>query len=163
MKVVVSDTSSISNLIIIGKLDILKITYAQVIIPPEVKKEILALKEFGEDVSDFLNASWIEMIAPDIYELQLLESYKLDQGEKEAIALARFINADLLVIDEKAGRAVAKKLGIKTTGLLGTIVAAKKLDKTISVKQVMDELIQKAGFWISKDLYREVLKLVEEG
>ena len=95
-------------------------------------------------------------------ELSPIQSFKLDAGETEAIALANLISADLLVIDEKMGREVARKLGIKTTGLLGTIVSAKGLDKTIVVKQIMDELITKAGFWISKDLYQEVLKMSGE-
>src|ERR1700728_4155442 len=154
MKVIVSDTSSISNLIIIDRLDLLKEIYGSIIIPPIVRNEIIALEKKGRNLEKFKNASWIEMAAPDLAALQLLQSYKLDAGEKEAIALARSINADLLLIDEKAGRNVAEQLGIKTTGLLGTLVMAKNLNKSLIVKQILDELMQKAGFWISTDLYQ---------
>ena len=162
MKVVVSDTSSISNLIVIGRLSLLKLTYGHFLIPPTVWHEVNALEKYGIKLSEFKNASRIEMIPLKPEELSPIQSFKLDAGETEAIALANLISADLLVIDEKMGREVARKLGIKTTGLLGTIVSAKGLDKTIVVKQIMDELITKAGFWISKDLYQEVLKMSGE-
>jgi predicted nucleic acid-binding protein len=162
MKVVVSDTSSISNLIVIGKLHLLKLTYGHILIPPTVWREVIALEKYGIDLSEFRNTSWIEMIPIQAEDLKLMQSFKLDPGETEAIALASLIRADLLVIDEKLGREIARKLGLKTTGLLGTLVSAKNLDNTISVKQIMDELANKAGFWISKDLYLEVLKLSGE-
>ena len=162
MKVVVSDTSSISNLIVIGRLNLLCSVYGHILIPPTVWKEIIALERQGINLAEFRRASWIEMIPISPEELMQMQLYKLDAGETEAIALAKLIDADLLIIDEKSGRDVARKLGIKTTGLLGSIVTAKNLDKSISVKQIMDELINKAGFWISNDLYLEVLKLAGE-
>lgn len=53
-------------------------------------------------------------------------SLVLDPGETEAIALAVEIGADLLLIDERKGRREAKLLGLRTTGLLGVLLEAKK-------------------------------------
>lgn len=41
---------------------------------------------------------------------------RLDPGESEAIALVLEIGADLLLIDERRGRAEAHRLGIKLLG-----------------------------------------------
>jgi predicted nucleic acid-binding protein len=43
----------------------------------------------------------------------------LDLGERAAIALAETVHADLLLIDEAAGRAEAKRRQLRVTGTLG--------------------------------------------
>ncbi|MFN8285240.1 MAG: DUF3368 domain-containing protein [Chitinophagales bacterium] len=162
MKVVVSDTSTVSNLIVIEELHLLKDIYGGVIIPPAVHSEILALRALGKNIESFTNASWIELVNPDKNWITEIERFNLDKGETQAIALCKTINADLLLIDEKLGRALAKDLGISTTGLLGTLVKAKNAGKIKSVKVIMDSLKDKAGFWITDSLYTEVLKLCKE-
>lgn len=44
---------------------------------------------------------------------------KLQAGERAAIILAESIQADLILLDEKAARRVAAELGLRVTGLLG--------------------------------------------
>lgn len=46
---------------------------------------------------------------------------ELDDGEREAIALASAINADLLLMDDRAGVAVARARGLQVTGTLGAL------------------------------------------
>jgi predicted nucleic acid-binding protein len=45
----------------------------------------------------------------------------LDLGERAAIALAETMSADLLLIDEAAGRAEAKRRQLRVTGTLGVL------------------------------------------
>jgi hypothetical protein len=45
----------------------------------------------------------------------------LDAGEAEAIVLALERKANLLLVDEKLGRAAAKTFGLRITGLLGVL------------------------------------------
>jgi len=87
---------------------------------------------------------------------------ELDEGESEAIALAHQLKADLLLLDERQGRAVASRLGLKFIGLLGILVEAKKNGFLPSIKPVLDEVISKVGFWVSHKLYVEVLQSVGE-
>lgn len=49
---------------------------------------------------------------------------KLHAGERAAIILAESINADIILLDEKAARRVAADRGLRVTGLLGVLCEA---------------------------------------
>ena len=66
------------------------------------------------------------------------------------------------MIDEKKGRTIAEQLEIKVTGLLGILLLAKQGNIIDNVKQIMDDLKSKAGFWIGKSLYEKVLQKAYE-
>lgn len=55
--VIVSDTTTISNLFLIGRLDILERLYGEIWIPRAVMNELNRLLEFGWDISSIQNAS----------------------------------------------------------------------------------------------------------
>ena len=83
------------------------ILYGTVFIPVTVAKELDSLTGFGFDVSFFLDkATYIIRQAADTGFIKMLTLY-VDAGEAEAIALAKELNADLLLIDEKLGKQYA--------------------------------------------------------
>jgi predicted nucleic acid-binding protein len=45
----------------------------------------------------------------------------LDAGEREALALARLLGAELVLMDDRAGVAVAQQQGLTVTGTLGVL------------------------------------------
>lgn len=45
----------------------------------------------------------------------------LDAGEREALALARTVSAELVLMDDRAGVAVARQQGLAVTGTLGVL------------------------------------------
>jgi predicted nucleic acid-binding protein len=51
----------------------------------------------------------------------------LDPGEQQAIQLAQEQHADLLLIDERRGVALARRQGLEVTGTLGVLVQAARL------------------------------------
>ncbi len=158
--IVVSDTSLLANLALVGQIDLLRQLYGQVFIPPAVQVEIAAAHTEQTDAIGKL--SWIEGHAVANQLLVRSLQLELDQGEAEAIALASELKADILLIDERKGRAVAERLGLRFIGVLGVLVEAKHRQLIPSVRPILDNLVTKAGFWISQDLYTRVLQAVAE-
>ena len=78
------------------------------------------------------------------------------------MSIATELRADLILLDERLGRAIASRLGLRTLGLLGALLEAKHRGLVSSVKPILDDLVTKAGFWITSDLYDRVLRAVGE-
>lgn len=87
---------------------------------------------------------------------------ELDAGEAEAIACAVQSRADWLLIDERRGRSIAEKLGVRVIGTLGILIAAKRGGQLAEVKPALNELRERAGFWMSNDLMQRALLAASE-
>ena len=160
--VIVSDTTTLSNLFMIQKLWILEKLYGNVIIPEAVLYELEKLKLNKLNISQITDSTWIK-IQPVMNEsLVAILSESLDRGESEAIVLAQELRADLLIIDEIKGRNYAKKLNIRIIGLVGILVQAKIEGILENVGEILDELKHKAGFWISQELYDKAIVMSNE-
>ena len=160
--IIVSDTSPISGLLVIGRLDLLPRIYGKVIIPQVVFEELLALEGYGYNLEELHEAPWLELAEPSDKQLVVKLNEELDKGESAAIALALELNANYLVIDEKQGRTVAESLGIEIIGLVGILIEAKELGIIKQVKPLLDDLQEKAGFWISRKFYSYILGKLNE-
>jgi predicted nucleic acid-binding protein len=64
--------------------------------------------------------------------------------------------ADFLLIDEKRGRLIAHRNGIKTIGTVGILLSSKQRGLISSVKPFLDMLLHN-GFHISDILYHQIL------
>lgn len=159
---IVSDTSPLSNLAIVEQLPLLQQIYSNIIIPPAVYEELLQLERIRPVIKHLLRTGWLEMRLPTNRVLVETLQRELDEGEAEAIALAIALNADRLLIDERLGRRVATLYGLKITGLLGLLTAAKVDGHIDLVQPVLDQLIKQAGFRVSQELYRHTLQAVNE-
>jgi hypothetical protein len=163
--IVVSDTSAITNLAAIEHLHLLPQLYTQVIIPNAVYRELVDLEIPVPGTVEVQSASWLQVrqviIEHRVVE-QLQNEARLDPGESEAIALALEFNAELLLIDERRGRAEATRLGLRITGLLGILIEAKHQNLIATVKPLMDALIATSEFRVSPVLYSQILEMVDE-
>lgn len=159
--IVVSDTSPISNLAAIGQLVILQKLYSEVIVPTAVYQELLNSGSEDPAVLAIQTLHWIQ--TRSVTNAALLQPLQatLDTGEAEAIALAIELTADRLLIDERRGRRQAMQAGLKVTGLLGILLAAKQQGAIATVQPILDALIAN-GFWVRSELYAETLLLAEE-
>jgi predicted nucleic acid-binding protein len=88
--IIVSDTSPLSNLAIVGCLSLLQQIYNKVIIPQAVAEELRSASDEENLIAGVLSLDWIEVVSAKNLELisVLQNNHNLDRGEAEAIALA---------------------------------------------------------------------------
>lgn len=154
--IIVSDTSPVSNLILIERLDILQKLFAEIIIPPAADAEIRALKKFSIDLNQYENAEWIKVTAPiNLPKVRTLQ-IKLDEGEAQAIALALEIECDLLLMDERLGTIIARQEGLQTVGSVGVLIKAKQKKIITEAREILSELKTTAGFWLGDKLETKI-------
>ena len=156
---VVSDTSPITNLLQVGQLHLLHLIFGEIIIADEVFDELCQIPEQQQTIASL---NWIHHRFPTNKALVEELKSQIDPGEAASIVLALELKADQLLIDEKKGRSVAQSLGLQITGLLGILLRAKKDGYLISVKPVLDELMERTSFRVHPMLYNEVLGLAGE-
>lgn len=154
--IVIADTSAINYLVLIGEVELLRDLYGGVVIPPVVRRELLAPNS-PEPVRRWMSGppDWIRISSPGSEALARTDE-ALDAGEWEAIALALDIHADLLLIDDAQGRREAERLHLEFTGTLGVLLAASgkgllNLDDAV-------RRLRQTNFYISEKILRRVLR-----
>ncbi len=152
--IVISDTSVITNLVVIHHLYLLQQLYDRILIPEAVYHELADIDPPVPGTVEVQTLDWLEVLSLRDQTMvdQLQNQSQLDPGESESIALALEIKADLLLIDERHGRAEATRLGLRITGLLGMLVEAKQRSLIPSIKLLMDALIDTSNFRVSQPL-----------
>ena len=159
-RLVVVNTTPIIALSLIGKLDLMRSIYGQVVVPSAVEAEVLAGGRDGIGRTELREASWLRVTSlQDPRRADLLAD--LDRGEAEVLALAQELNADLVIIDERLARLHAKRLGLTLTGTLGILLRAKRLGHVKAVAPLIDRLRQ-GGIRLSEMIVSEVLALADE-
>ena len=160
--IVVSDTSPLRALISLGQFNLLNELFGKIVIPNAVKEELLSIKNLNTDIQLQLSYKWVEIRqVNDQQELKELMNH-LDSGESEAILLAKELNCNLLLMDEKKGRSMAKSCNLEVLGLVGILILAKNKFRIPYIKPLIDRLRNEYGFWISDDFYKKILKTVGE-
>lgn len=161
---VASNTSPISNLAIIGLLHLLRSQFPEVCIPEAVHLELGRLKHAaaGRAIDQAIQEGWLKITPLRDRRVAGLLSAHLDQGEAEAIALSIEIPAELLLLDERDGRAAAAQSGLRVTGVMGILLRAKRDGQIPAVKPALEQLRTQAHFFVSASLERGVLELAGE-
>lgn len=93
-----------------------------------------------------MGPAWLRIVPVSPGARPLDTGMLLDSGETAALQVARELKADLLLMDERKGRAVAGRLGIAVTGTLGVLVEA-ALRGLIDFDEVIGVLRTKTNFW----------------
>ena len=160
--IVVADTSPLTALLHIKQLHLLNKLYGQVFIPSSVAAELNTLTSFGYDTS-FLkdHTNYTICQASDTSFVKTLSEW-LDAGEAEAIALAKELKADLLLIDEKLGRQFAEAEHIACKGVVGILIEAKIKGLIPLIKPLLDDLANNLKFRLSDKIYLLALEKAGE-
>ncbi|PYS34446.1 MAG: DUF3368 domain-containing protein [Acidobacteria bacterium] len=156
---VVSDTSPIRVLHHLSQLQLLAEFFDEVLIPPAVARELEARSRFASISVAEVPKCRIEM-PKDVAAIKQLEA-ELQRGEAEAIVLAREHDAALL-IDERAGRLIARRLGISHTGVLGLLVRAKQKGLISDVLPLVLRARDEVNFFVSDAVVDQVRRLADE-
>ncbi len=160
MRKVIVNATPLIILCHIGQLDLLKKLYTKIIIPQAVYQEVCAkLDSACQQVND--NLDWIQVCVVSHPAERKMYQAKLHAGEVEVMILAREMNADLLVIDDKAAKKTAKYLGFTVTGTLGVLLRAKQIGVVQEVRPLL-QAIRKNGFYVSATVADMVLTAAGE-
>lgn len=158
---IVSNTGPLIALAKIDRLSLLKQLFDDVFIPPVVWRELLGKSgteaaRIDEALSTFVQITQLGEPAPEV----TVATLGLDAGERDAVALA-YQKGLPLVIDDRAGRRSAQRLGMKITGIAGIMIQARKRGLIASVHQEL-EAIRRQGYWLSDELIEIATKLAGE-
>ena len=160
---IVSNTGPIICLAKIGKVGLLKSLAREVLIPPFVQKELFG--KIGSETVQIENAldEFIRVMPADVSMPSTARTLaELDEGERQAVALAFALGKDvLLLMDDYAGRQAARRLQINVTGLVGLLLLAKEKGLVENVGSLIEEL-RKAGYWLSEEIVEIAMKLAGE-
>lgn len=158
---VVCDTSPLILLAKIGRLELLFRLYDEVVIPASVLDEVRARSTAETRAIEVLvehQSLGIQYGSPELLESVPAE---LGAGEREAIAVAIETAADLLILDDLAGRRFARERELSITGTIGILIEARARNLIASVRGELDRLIE-AGMWIDEVFYHRILHEFDE-
>lgn len=161
--VVVSNTSPLSNLAIIGCLGLLRDQFGSILVPPAVRQELSRLQHASakRSLDEAFCDGWVEAIplmkpVPE----HLLAGLHL--GEAEALALALEQGADLTLLDDGDARIRAAEAGLQITGVLGILLKAKTQGRIPSLQQSIQRLRHEARFFVATRLEKELIEAAGE-
>jgi predicted nucleic acid-binding protein len=105
------------------------------------------------------DAGTLTAVPVDRSDLYAEFAHELDVGETAAITYAIENDANLVRLDERDGRQVARRHDLDVTGAIGILLRGAR-EGPVDLRAELDAL-RDAGFWISDDLYDEVLRRYE--
>jgi predicted nucleic acid-binding protein len=157
---VVSNTSPVLNLAVIGRLSLLHDQFGEILIPNAVLEELRIQEDLpgSQAMREALKEGWLLIQGVSNQSLVSVLQRELDNGEAEAITLAVQAKAEWILLDEKEGRKIAKSLGLNVTGILGILLRARQEGKLPSMQKAMNQLQELAGFRVGPELYADLMR-----
>ena len=156
--VVVADASPLILLAAIGRLDLLRLLYGRVLLPAAVYQEVAGARVSAPGAAQAAAAEWLEVVT--VHTPRAWPG--LDEGEASALSLAIELQADLVVIDERAGRRVATQEGLAVIGVLGVLTTARRQGLVADLRHELTRLRDEAGIWISDRLFEAALRTADD-
>jgi predicted nucleic acid-binding protein len=161
--VVVSNTSPLSNLAIVGRLALLRDQFGAVLVPSAVRRELIQLRHStaAQSLDEAFSEGWLQ-VAPLPRPVPGRLGAGLHAGEAEALALALERHADLTLLDDGDARNRAIEVGLKISGVLGILLRAKRNGQVHSLHEEIRRLRTEARFFIARPLERELIAAAGE-
>ena len=160
-RLVLSDASPLIVLARVAGLPWLRALFGEIVIPETVREEILDRGEWQgvEALRAAIDTGWLVVRADGD---EIPEIPQLDEGEAACIRhVLRHDGPSLILMDERAGRAVAGEYGIQVAGTAAVIGQAKLHGLIPSARAVFEELLR-GDFRLSREVIQTVLARVGE-
>ena len=159
-KIVIADAGPLIAFARLGQLELLAQVFQQVLVTEEVFAECTCRSDYAE-AKPILEAVQNQVIQrctapPSHFELAL----HVDAGEASAIAAAAEWGCGVLM-DDKAGRRLAKNFGVASIGTVGVLVLAKQKNRLACIKPLLDQLT-KSGYFLGDTLIAGALAAAGE-
>lgn len=154
---VICNATSLINFAAINRLDILKEVFGQVIIPQAVYDETTVSGFlWSQFILQAVASGWLQVRT--VSNIDPIISPELDDGEREAIALALETGVNKILLDERDARKVAQSIGLRLIVTLGILLLAKEKHIIPEIKPLLDAMIDVAQYWVNQNLYEQVLR-----
>jgi uncharacterized protein len=160
----VVNASPLIHLARVSSLDLLRGARKDidVVVPAVVLDEVM--RGAGHDLTAGLveaaTRDWLTIVpTPEIH--PHIDPMRIDEGEIAVLSVALVTPGSMVVLDDRAARAEADRLGIPKTGTLRLLLEAKELGVIPSVRAPL-EYLQVRGMRLSDEVWREVLRLAGE-
>ncbi len=157
-KIVISNATPIISLCSVGYEYILEELFHRILISQAVDMELRVLDKPGSHFSDL---EWVEVAPVKNKEIILFLRKDIDTGEAETIALAKQMNADVVIIDENAGYQIAKHLDLPVVRTLSILKVAKDKKIITKIRPIVEQMV-KRGRWYSKNVVNKFLDDIGE-
>lgn len=150
--IVISDTSPLNYLILIGHVQVLPELFVRVVVPDGVITE-LSHPKTPDPVRQWIAAlpAWVDVRTPALPD----PGTGLGAGENQAISLALELKSDYLLMDDAAGRDAARARGILTMGTIGVLERAAERG-LLQLPDALDRL-RRTTFRAGRAVYAQAL------
>ena len=127
------------------------------LIPSAVFQEIERKNTKFKGIDKLLTFDFIEVHT--IHNKAFAETLKLDidDGEAEAIVLAKELDIKMVLMDELSARKICKYHQINVLGSIGCLILAKEKGLITQIKPYIDGFKEKGNFWIKDNLYKSII------
>ena len=147
---IVSDSGPIIAFSRIGRLDILKSLFGQIVVPMGVYEELVTKGKGRPGSAEVSRSTWIQR--REVRNRENIEEFStsLHRGEREAIVLAHEIGVPLL-IDERRGRRTAAAMGVVVIGSLTILAEAHREGIIKDTASLIHDMLD-SGYWIDPEI-----------
>jgi uncharacterized protein len=160
--IVVSDTSALVVLCALEQEQLLASLFGEVLVPPAVAREFARPRRLAGVTRALTLPASVRVQAPTSPLTLSPDTPPLDDGEAEALALAVEVRAGLLLMDERAGRAEARRRGLHVTGVVGVLIRAKHAGLVPGIAGLLRRAADECDFWLDDTFVAQVLASVGE-
>jgi predicted nucleic acid-binding protein len=158
--VIVCNASPLIALAVLDRIELIGVLFGEWAVPRRVAEEsTVDRKPFSERIARTLRGRTVDLgsnAQADILSLTL------GRGEAEVIILAEESRCELVLMDDRKGRRMARLRGLRVAGSVGLLLRARRQGLVAELRPLLDTLLAN-DIRISAALYNEALRLAGEG